>query len=536
MLGQIFKKTIDLEDGRRKREETSINIRKAKREENLQKKRNMNSNASESSENADLDSLNDSNKPCLSNLSTYVSEIMSGDRAAQYRGTQAIRKLLSVDKAPPAKEIIDTGIVKELVVFIQAYDMPSLQFEAAWALTNIASTSFTGFIVNSGAVPIMVKLLRSVNADVREQCIWCLGNIAGEGPKYRDMLLDLEDSVEALLLNITQPANISLLRNATWTLSNFCRGKPVADFNRLRVAVGVLGHIITTQTDPEVLADALWALSYLSDGSDLRIQGVIDSGVCPGVVALLSHSDQTVVTPALRTAGNIVSGNEAQTQYMLGLEQNLLGQLSKLLDHDRKAIRKETCWALSNVAAGNHSQISAVFAIHGLPEKLVQIVTTDLFEVKKEAAWVVSNSLSGGNFAHVQKMVSAGAIAALVTLLPLDDTKLVIVAVDAIEAILKSAHDHDENYFQTVTGFLEESEGIDAIEKLQYHENNEIYTKGVRILETYLGAEDDVDENIAPTSSNLQFDFGAPIVTPTKQFLGGAGSGTHTRFESPAFN
>jgi len=65
----------------------------------------------------------------------------------------------------------------------------------------------------------MAQLLLSSSADVREQCAWCLGNVAGDGPELRNMVLEA-GALQPLLQNLLQPASISMLRNAVITNKN----------------------------------------------------------------------------------------------------------------------------------------------------------------------------------------------------------------------------------------------------------------------------------------------------------------------------
>ncbi len=75
---------------------------------------------------------------------------------------------------------------------------------------------------------------------------------------------------------------------------------------------------------------------------------------------LLSSPNEAVVTPCCRLFGNIVSGNDKQTDLVIAC--GLLPHYRQLLSHKKKSVRKEACWGLSNITAGTALQVAAVIA------------------------------------------------------------------------------------------------------------------------------------------------------------------------------
>ena len=51
-----------------------------------------------------------------------------------------------------------------------------------------------------------------------------------------------------------------------------------------------------------------------ADGPNFKIQKIIDGGLCPRMVEFLMAEDKSLVAPALRAVGNILTGDDVQTQ------------------------------------------------------------------------------------------------------------------------------------------------------------------------------------------------------------------------------
>ncbi|CAH2078914.1 unnamed protein product [Thlaspi arvense] len=505
-----YKVAVDAEEGRRRREDNMVEIRKSKREESLQKKRREGLQATQQPQFAPSPGTGAlSVEKKLESLPSMVGGVWSEDRALQLEATTQFRKLLSIERSPPIEEVIEAGVVPRFVEFLMREDYPQLQFEAAWALTNIASgtSENTKVVIEHNAVPIFVRLLASQSDDVREQAVWALGNVAGDSPRCRDLVLG-QGALIPLLSQLNEHAKLSMLRNATWTLSNFCRGKPQPPFDQVRPALPALERLIHS-TDEEVLTDACWALSYLSDGTNDKIQSVIEAGVVPRLVELLQHPSPSVLIPALRSIGNIVTGDDGQTQCVIS-HGALLSLLNLLTHNHKKSIKKEACWTISNITAGNRDQIQAVCEA-GLICPLVNLLQNAEFDIKKEAAWAISNATSGGSPDQIKYMVEQGVVKPLCDLLVCPDPRIITVCLEGLENILKvgeaeklNGNTGDVNFYAQL---IDDAEGLEKIENLQSHDNSEIYEKAVKILETYWLEEE--DEALPPGDDAAQgFQFG----------------------------
>eukprot|EP00064_Thunnus_orientalis_P004031 superscaffoldBa00000353_g4042 len=474
-LKNFKNKGRDLETMRRQRTEVVVELRKNKRDEHLLKRRNV--PHEDICEDSDVDGDFRSTKEnsvtgtfMLPNhwlkevidhvqntsLEAIVQNATSDNQGVQLSAVQAARKLLSSDRNPPIDDLIKSGILPILVHCLDRDDNPSLQFEAAWALTNIASgtSEQTQAVVQSNAVPLFLRLLHSPHQNVCEQAVWALGNIIGDGPQCRDYVISL-GVVKPLLSFISPSIPITFLRNVTWVMVNLCRHK-----------------------DPPPPMETI-------------------QEILPALCVLIHHTD--VSTAALRAVGNIVTGTDEQTQVVLNCDA--LSHFPALLTHPKEKINKEAVWFLSNITAGNQQQVQAV-----IDAKLVPMIIHLLDKVNVSSSFyycicVKYSLMMYDTFVEQQvaHLIEKQVIPPFCNLLTVKDAQVVQVVLDGLSNILKMADDEAE----TIANLIEECGGLEKVEQLQNHENEDIYKLAYEIIDQFFSS-DDIDEDTSLVPEAIQ--------------------------------
>ena len=339
----------------------------------------------------------------------------------------------------------------------------------------------------------------------------------------------------------------------------FCQGKPTPPFEVVRAFIRPLVNLLRNceASEPDerkVMAsfriDAVWALCKISDEG--RIQALTDSHVVPLFVNYIKRyrGSQELLIPVIRTLGNIATGNDEQTQTLidagfLKCTSMLLTNISVrvkeraplnfvrtgiLISHmyftllssclfPQQEIRKETCWILSNIAVGTHEQIAALFKAErqgALMERVVLFAVNSHYQERKEAVWTLCNVVLSGKDILIQSLVQVDGIRGLCAGLEIREPKLLLTLLNAFEKLMAVDEAYDRNYRL----IMEEYGGIERLEGLQLHPNDDVYEKSNHLIKRFFPMKE-VDENIVPVEEDgasrcgLSFKDNSPIGAPS---------------------
>eukprot|EP01063_Lacrimia_lanifica_P008462 TRINITY_DN154_c0_g1_i3.p1 TRINITY_DN154_c0_g1~~TRINITY_DN154_c0_g1_i3.p1 ORF type:complete len:533 (+),score=84.90 TRINITY_DN154_c0_g1_i3:225-1601(+) len=315
-------------------------------------------------------------------------------------GARTLRQVLQ-NQVDGAAGMVKGDLNKILGKHLRRDESPELQKEVAWALSNIVSelpvTQKLG-ILTGGIVPDLVRLLRSPDRDVVSNAMWCLMNIAGSCVTGRDKCWR-SSIVQPLLDMKTDALPHQDLETYANLLSNLVRGPKKDSISEgdmqpvVEAAARFLQH-----TNENVARDACWTLVHAADGCmPDYVELVSRMGIETTLGELLEV--KKLVEPALLTLGNLATGTDHQTQRVIdsGVLPRVMGVLTSREgpgQEKNQRMIKASCWMLSNIAAGTQAQVRQLLdQCEGLVGALVGIASEEDVDerVLKEAFHVLGN-------------------------------------------------------------------------------------------------------------------------------------------------
>ncbi|KIO28511.1 hypothetical protein M407DRAFT_71674, partial [Tulasnella calospora MUT 4182] len=347
-----------------------------------------------------------------------------------------IRKILqNLSPAEAVQPVIDTGLVPAIVSLLESEET-SLQCEAAWIVTNIASgtTQQTEQVIDAGAIPKLIVLSASPNADVADNAVWALANVVGDSARLRDRVEE-EGGVAALVKLVDRggPSFEKVQRRAVWAIS--CYLNP---WSSRKLPITRVRDLVFT----ECLKSIEYAVQSLDRIGDRHLQRTdfIATGVVPHLVKLLgdSFSSITLQKQVLRCLGYLVSGSDDDTD--VAVEAGLLPGLLVPLETKNQYLCQLALWNASNVAAGSYSQVYALIG-SGLLKPVVRVLMDDQESTicRREACWTISNLTRkvSGHAKIAQAFIEGRCIEALSAALLIPDRQVKELAVSGITNVLE---------------------------------------------------------------------------------------------------
>jgi hypothetical protein len=303
--------------------------------------------------------------------------------------------------------------------------------------------------VNAGILPVLDKLLLSPTLSLVEQAIWTIGNITGDSTDYRDEIIQMGILDVMSSLDLTNVSS-SFKRTLAWALTNFVRS------SNLPLSTEIISKFlprlseIVLDNDEIAKVDALWALTYITDIGNHHIQLVIDSGVVSFVATQLSHPQFRVQLASIRLLGNIASGTDEQTQFLV--DQRIYNHFMPLLVSSRPQLRRVTLWCLSNISIGTYEQAQSILESGLMPRIIENLYNLDIKTVR-EASLTLKNLTVHATNKQVIDMIDWRIVSALIGIIHYEDVEIYDAAFFCLEKIFIKGQDFVSDLALDFDGF-----------------------------------------------------------------------------------
>lgn len=392
-----------------------------------------------------------------------------------------LKQIISINKNFPYTLTFNQKLIEKFLNVLNS-TVDQLKVEVLCCLINIfieTNDIMTIFIDKNIIETICFIIKNTSNKDLIENCVWCIGNLLGEGSWTRDRIL--AQSIHKELILYTGSNDLGLKKISFWALSNLCN-KSLMHISIAKDIIKVI-KIGLVSDDIDIIIDSAWISKYLTDTFVEIVDLLFEIDIVRVIIALTHNYNIKVQFPVLKVLGNISGQADWQLEDLVS--KGLIPSISTLLTHPNNSIKKEVLFIFSNLFAGSN-EVIMILLDSPCMKNIIQFMDSYRFELRKEALWGVSNAACCKNIWVVRKVLDLKVVSYFIKGLGCNDADLLLNILEAISNILDFlSQSLDSAEWYEFFRYFTEIDGFTSIEKLRIHSNSKITTQSEKILNFY---------------------------------------------------
>ena len=405
------------------------------------------------------------------------------------QAVQSLRKKLSNKMIIPVNDIIHACLIEKLVSFLDNDQNATLQFESVWAMAYILSDKSAKVkeIVNSGAIPKLVKLLASQNVKVCDEALFALNHLASNSEELKDLAKKF-GIFQYLISLIKIDTPYSLLIKVISTLLKYLSVKSPPPQFTLEHIYDKFSHLLLYSNDLDVLKLTLnifiYVFTFMKKETEM-VDHELEAKVLKRLVKLLSlfhKKDSSSLCKALQSMNHIGKySNELKTCI---IESNTLEMFADLLiAQNLNSIHENVLTILSEMTNGEKSNAQKVIESlikAQLVPALIEVLQSNKLSIQKLGAQVIYNYITNAKTEHVLYLLQCKALPSLVSLLVYEDHALAKMVLDGLYVIFVVAK--KLNIYEKLEKCVESIDGLSKIKKLTKSNNKVVKELASRLM------------------------------------------------------
>jgi hypothetical protein len=237
--------------------------------------------------------------------------------------------------------------------------------------------------------------------------------------------------------------------------------------------------------------DCFYLLSHISEKLKECKDYLLENGVIPYILEVIRNNNTEnnayLILYGLKILGNIISGNVNQTQKML--DYNIYDILKTHMFNQKKGIKKEANWIISNIASDTEAHIKDLID-NGFFPLIYQIFQKEDRDVRIEAAWALCNFSQIKDKNYILSLIDQGLLNAIYDCMRSSEIKEIAISIEALYNLLVFGKENECNGTNLVALELEKRGMLNVLENLQFHRSELVYEKALKIIENFFPVEE----------------------------------------------